>query len=236
MTKWLEQNKNIVLFIVLFLFILMSIFYFFVIRPLVVEEDNQQQQLKRINADIAFYQQATNKLKPKKFTSRETSLLIGNIPSRPYVEGIINDLVRTETETGVVIENISSVIYPNGVSEGEDPSRGKGKIQPVQNKNNGNWENILPDGTLKKLKKQMTKIDNIHVSFVELVINVNGEVASMNNFVNQLEALNRVIHVQSYEYSVNKEQGSRLEAVVTIRAFYSKDFANLIDNDNDIED
>ena len=58
MTKWFEQNKKIVLIILLVLFMVLSLFYIFLIRPLAAEEKNLQEQLKRISEDTSFYQNA----------------------------------------------------------------------------------------------------------------------------------------------------------------------------------
>ena len=46
MTKWLEQNKNIVLIIVLILFVILALLSLFLIRPLAADEETKRQELK----------------------------------------------------------------------------------------------------------------------------------------------------------------------------------------------
>ena len=77
MTKWLEQNKNIVLIIVLILFVILALFFIFLIRPLAADEETKRQELNRINDDVSFYQNHLNELTPQTFTDQEKELLIG---------------------------------------------------------------------------------------------------------------------------------------------------------------
>jgi Tfp pilus assembly protein PilO len=78
-------------------------------------------------------------------------------------------------------------------------------------------------------------VNDLPISFVELTIDVNGEEEKVNQFVSSLENLKRIIHVQSYEYKINKEKGNRLEGIVTIRAFYSEKLAEFVDEKMDFE-
>ena len=128
MTKWIEQNKKIVLIILLVLFVGLSLFYFFLIRPLAAEEKNLQDQLKQISEDTSFYQSKINQLKPQSFTDEEKLLLVGSVPSRPNVEEVITDLEKTELETGVAIENISFTINSTGSNEAENPSNSQTEV------------------------------------------------------------------------------------------------------------
>ncbi len=234
MIKWLEQNKKIVLLIVLFFMLILTVFYLFMIRPLAAQEKNLQQQLKRINDDRSFYQKALKKLIPQKTTDNEKSLLIASVPNRPNVEELIKDMERTELETGVVIEKISSSIHSDGLNNDEaaaQKTETQENNQPIQKQEQG-WKNIFPKETLEKLKGRLAGLDDLTVSYVEMVINVNGEAKDVHKFVNRLENFTRIIHIQSYEYKLNKEKNNRLEAILTIHAFYCKDFAKLIDERN----
>ncbi|MED3623671.1 hypothetical protein [Neobacillus thermocopriae] len=232
MTKWLEQNKNIVLIIILFILLLLVAFYLFMIRPLALEEKNQQQQLNRIKSDFSYYQQSIKSLQPNSFSDEEKELLIGSIPSKPYIEEIIKDLERTELENEVVIENISYNLNENRLSD--DEAVGKTE-EETRKSGKENWENILSQDVMKKFKEQIEKVEDLPISFVELTIDVNGEAEKVNQFVSQLENLKRIIHVQSYEYKINKEKDNRLEGIVTIRAFYSEKLAEFIDEKMDFE-
>ena len=78
-------------------------------------------------------------------------------------------------------------------------------------------------------------MSDLNVSYVEMVIDLNGEVEDVNTFVNRLENLKRIIHVQSYDYSINEEKNNRLEGILTIRAFYSEDFAQFINAESDFK-
>lgn len=235
MTKWLEQNKNIVLIIILFFLFLLAAFYLFMIRPLALEEKTQQQQLNRIKNDLSFYQQSIKSLQPNSFTSEEKESLLGSIPSKPNVEEIIKDLERTELENEVVIENFSYNVNENGLSDDEAEGKTEEKNQIVQKSGKENWENILPQDIMEKWKDQVKKVNDLPISFVELTIDVNGEEEKVNQFVSQLENLKRIIHVQSYEYKINKEKGNRLEGIVTIRAFYSEKLAEFVDEKMNFE-
>ena len=113
MTKWLEQNKNIVLIIVLILFVILAIFFIFLIRPLAADEETKRQELNRINDDVSFYQNHLNELSPQTFTDQEKDLLIGKVPATPNVEEVVKDLEKTEIKTGAVIDNVAISIFPN---------------------------------------------------------------------------------------------------------------------------
>ena len=246
MTKWIEQNKKIVLIILLVLFVGLSSFYFFLIRPLAAEEKSLQDQLNRISEDTSFYQSKINQLKPQSFTDEEKLLLVGSVPGRPNVEEVITELEKTELETGVAIENISFSINSTRSNEAENPSNNQTEVgaqaneeaqanQPVQQQGSSSWEQILPKETLERLKEKFVDVTDLNVSYVEMVIDLNGEVEDVNTFVNQLENLKRIIHVQSYDYSINEEKNNRLEGILTIRAFYSEDFAKFINADSDFK-
>ena len=113
MTKWLEQNKNIVLIIVLILFVILALFFMFLIRPLAADEETKRQELNRINDDVSFYQNHLNELTPQTFTDQEKDLLIGKVPATPNVEEVVKDLEKTEIKTGAVIDNVAISIFQN---------------------------------------------------------------------------------------------------------------------------
>lgn len=227
MLDWVEKNKKIILLMILFLLILMTAFYSFMIRPLVAEKRNHQQQLDEINADISAYKQGINKLKPERLSGEEQALLISSIPGKPNVEDIIKDLQKVASETGAVIENISSTINGNGTSNNGTPNANATQNKQANNGSaqqagQGNWENIFPKEVLDKLKNKMADVNNLKVSYVEMTIKLNGTAANMNDFVKQIENLNRITHIQSYQYSINEAGDHRVEGTVTIRSYYTK--------------
>ena len=81
----------------------------------------------------------------------------------------------------------------------------------------------------------MVDVSDLKVSYVEMVIDLNGEEEDVHSFVDRLEDLKRIIHVQSYDYSINEERDNRLEGILTIRAFYSENFAQFINAESDFK-
>ncbi|WP_102274402.1 hypothetical protein [Cytobacillus massiliigabonensis] len=251
MTKWLEKNKNTVLIAILFLFLLLFVFYFFMLRPLAAEEKNQLQELNRINEDASFYEQAINKLESQVFTDEEKQQLLASIPVRPNVEELIKDIERTELETGAVIDSVTFNLNsgnPSGLEnrqnsemDAETPAEESQNINEeqvngtIQNLEGNDWDQLLPAELLAILKEKYPDLYNLDISYIEMMIDVNGEVEDVNRFVSGLENLKRTTHIQTYEYSINEEKENRLEGIVTIRAFYSQDFANFIDDDTKFE-
>lgn len=230
MTKLFEQNKNIILVIVLVLFLLCGSFYFFMVRPLAAEKENMRQELNRINEDAVFYQESIDHLLPQTFTEEEAEELIGSIPIEPNVEEVIKDLERTELETGTVIDHIAVSNYPF-----EEIDNTKVDNQTEESLNLGQWGHLFPSELSEKVEHLLTEVSDLKVSYVELAIDINGKQDDVNTFVNKLESLQRIIHVQGFDYSINEEKDNLLEGVVTIRAYYSEDFANLIYDDPDFE-
>src|SRR4051812_16830193 len=211
MTKWFEQNKRMVLIIFLTLLIVLSLFYYILIRPLAAQEENLRHQLYRVHEDTSFYQKKLEQLDPKTFTDKEKLLLVGSVPSKPNVEEVIKELEKTELETGVAIEDITISIKPNGINTEATQQDAQAKAetqnnndtqvnsektpQSVPNQGASSWENILSKETLERLKDKQEKLNGLKVSYIEMVINLNGEVKDVNAFVNQLESLKRIIHV-----------------------------------------
>lgn len=240
MTKWFEQYKNVVLITILFLFLLLFVFYSFFIRPLAAEEKNNREQLNRIEEDTLFYQQELKKLQPQEFTNEEQQLLIRSIPTRPNVEELIKDIERTELATGIVIENIGFNISQNEIIEGKEqpnPSETNepDSSNPSEQSSNTSWEHIFPSESYEIVKEKLGALSDITLSFVEISIDVNGDVENVKKFAEQLENLNRIVHIQNFDYVINKEQDNQLEGIITIRAFYSEDFIQFIDEDSNFK-
>lgn len=251
MTKWLEKNKNAVLIVILILFMLLFIFYFFMLRPLAAEEKNQLQQLNRINEDYAFYKQVNKNLEPQSLTDEEKQQLLSSIPIRPNVEELIKDLERTELKTGAVIDSVTFSINSGNPADIKNPPNGEvGTANQADNVQDNNeeqanetiqqqrvnaWDNILPERLLNILKEKYPNVYNLDISYIEMMINVNGEAEAVNQFIYGIENLKRTIHIQAYEYTINEDKDNRLEGIITIRAFYSADFADFIDDDTQFE-
>jgi len=248
MTKWFEQYKNVVLIFILILFLLLSLFYSFFIRPLAAEEKTNREQLNKIEEDVSFYQQQLAALQPLKFTEEEKQLLVGSIPAKPNVEEIIRDLEKKEIETGIVIESAGFKLFPNEIIEEQaqsqpEASEPAGETPPetteAQQENPpptevpSSWEHIFPPELFELVKDKLTEVKDITVSYVEITIDLNGNVEDVNRFIDEIEHLQRIIHVQNYDYSINEEKDNRSEGILTIRAFYSDDFVEFIKDETE---
>ena len=242
MTKWLEQYKNIVLIIVLILFVILALFFMFLIRPLAADEETKRQELNRINDDVSFYQNHLNELTPQTFTDQEKDLLIGKVPATPNVEEVVKDLEKTEIKTGAVIDNVAISIHQNEVNQvgqsevNPEAQEGNADGEPATPQGPNRWSHILPEETLKLLeeKEKLKDVNDLTISYVELAIDVNGKVKDIEQFLQEIESFKRITHVQGFDYTINEENG-RLEGVLTIRAFYSKDFENVINEDGEFQ-
>ena len=247
MTKWLEQHKNIVLIIVLILLAISALFFIFFIRPLTAEVEAKSQELNRINEDVSFYQERINQLSRQTFSDEEMELLVGSVPATPNVEDLIKELEKTEIETGAVIDNVSISLYQNesnvndGATAENENNQAETEAQetalqtdPQQGVNS--WPHIFPEETLNLLneKEKLVDINKLTVSYVELVIDINGKVRDIDKFVRELENFKRIIHVQEFDYTINEENG-RLEGAITIRAFYSEDFEEFINEKGEFQ-
>ncbi len=105
--------------------------------------------------------------------------------------------VRTQKVLRIEKKSINSQTEAD-VQKSEETSAN----QPVQQQGSSSWEQILPNETLDLLKEKMVNVSNLKVSYVEMVIDLNGEEEDVHTFVDRLENLKRIIHVQSYDYSI----------------------------------
>jgi Tfp pilus assembly protein PilO len=242
MTNWFEQYKKIVLTTILVLFLLLLVFYSFLMRPLAAEEKMKREQLNRVEEDTLFYQQELNKLQPQKFTEEEQQLLVRRVPTRPNVEELIKDIEKTELDTGIVIENIGVTNSPNELNVEKEQQPTSETSEPdnnetVQPSEISSWEHIFPSDSesYQLIQEKLAAVSDITLSFVEISIDVIGSVEDVKKFADKLESLNRIIHIQNYDYVINEDQDSRLEGNIKIRAFYSEDFKQFIDEDLDFK-
>ncbi|MEB1807661.1 MAG: SPOR domain-containing protein [Bacillaceae bacterium] len=224
MTEWLNNNNNRILYSVLIFFLLLVVFYMYFIRPLQAEERSQQEELHRIQTDIAHYQTQISKLTVQSLTPLQKKTLLDRVPMRPNVEQVIADLERTELDTGAVIDSVSISIHPSERSEAQE-----NEGQDVQS-----WRNILDEDLYSLLETQVADVNALHVSSIELSISMNGKEADVHSFIEEVEKLKRIIHVQSYDYSLDSET-ERLQASATLRAFYCEDFLAFIEDVGDFK-
>ena len=157
------------------------------------------------------------------------------------MEEVVKELEKTEIKTGAVIDNVAISIFPNEVvsqenTDAQAAAEGQGNQETSAETMANSWSHVLPEETIKLLneKEKLTQVNDLSVSYVELVIDVNGEVKNVEKFIWELESFKRVTHVQGFDYTINEENG-RLEGALTIRAFYSKDFEKLINEDGEFQ-
>ncbi|MFV8828752.1 SPOR domain-containing protein [Alkalihalobacterium sp. APHAB7] len=216
MSEWLNNNKNRILYSVLIFFLLLTVFYMYFVRPLQAEERSQQEELHRIQTDIAHYETQISKLTAQSLTPLQKKTLLDRVPMRPNVEQVIADLERTELDTGAVIDSVSISIHPSEAQENEG--------QDTQS-----WRNILDEDLYSLLETQVADVNGLHVSYIEMSISMNGKEEDVHSFIEEVEKLKRIIHVQSYDYSLDSET-ERVQASATLRAFYCEDFLEFIED------
>ncbi|WP_216828809.1 hypothetical protein [Alkalihalobacterium elongatum] len=227
MSEWLNSNKKAILYGILIFFLILAAFYFYFVKPLQAEERSQQEELQRVHTEIATYQTKIDKLTPQTLTSLQRKALLDRVPMRANVEQVIADLEKTELKTSAVIEDVSISIH-NNENEQIEGTEGVEENEPES------WKHIFDDELYSLLESQVTDVNQLNVSYVELNINMNGKEEDVHSFIEEIEKLKRIIHVQSYDFSLDDET-DRLEANLNLRAFYCEDFSEFIDVKQDFK-
>ncbi|MFN7251639.1 MAG: hypothetical protein ACK4M9_12710 [Anaerobacillus sp.] len=226
MNDWVRGNGKLLTYLFFILFLILVAFYMYMIRPVSVDVKNKQFELSTVNKEIDVLQTWLHELEVNILTPDEQKKLLSSIPIRPNVEQIIADLERTELETGAVIESLGFIIT-NSASEVNSTEQ-----QTVTD----NWVTILPEAVHQIFTDKILPIKDISVSYVEIDVSINGEAAAVHSFVSELEKLERVVHVQSYNYSEeNEEEETRLTGSITFRVFFFEDFAEFITDDRSFQ-
>ncbi|MCL7748100.1 hypothetical protein [Halalkalibacter alkaliphilus] len=218
MSEWLDRNQKPVLYIIILLFLGLVSLYIYQVRPLQTEKATQQRELQLIHTEISNYEAQISQLRPQTLTLQDQKRLLNSVPSQPNVEQLVADLERTELETGVFIRNISTAISPNESGESL-------------------WSHIFSEDMLEILGPRVKDVDMLTVSYIELRVDVTGEEKDVHMFVEKIENLPRIIHLQDYTYDISVGENSvkTFNGTVTIRAFYSEDFAEYIETLNEFE-
>ena len=171
--------------------------------------------MQRVKNSISDYEVQMAKMEQQFLTEEEARDLLAKVPIRPNVEQMVANLERTELETEIVIQNIGISISPN---EGEGEK----------------WKHILPEEVYTILEEKVTEIDDIQVSYVEMTLSVEGEEENVHSFVDKIENLERITHIQSYTYTTDEET-EEVSANITIRSFYTEDFTPFIEEIEEFE-
>ncbi|MDC3416972.1 hypothetical protein [Aquibacillus salsiterrae] len=230
----MNQNNNaiqqIILTVSVLLLVAIGIFYWVMIRPVVAEEKQKETELKQVETAVADYQKLLADLTPQQLTDEEKDTLLKGIPVRPNVEQVIVDLEKTEKNTGVLINSISFGNLPVG----------KGKVGQVteaaeeeKELSTAEWNAVFPEPIFKLIEAKFKDV-KVKVNYLDVQLSVNGKEAEINRFIEGLENLPRVVHVQSYSYS-GGEKGADMSASISARVFYSDSFAPFVAAGNDYE-
>ncbi|WP_088103712.1 hypothetical protein [Halalkalibacter urbisdiaboli] len=216
MTEWLKDNQKAIVYLFIILLLALVACYVNIVRPVAHEKANKELILSGIEQEVSALDSTLASLESESLSAVEKQRLLTSVPLKPNVEEIIADLERTEMATDIVIDDISISIEPNAYEEEK-------------------WRHILPEDLYERLQERMAKIEDLTVSYVELTINVNGLEDNIHWFVQELEHLERTIHVQNYTFGLESEKEDRANANITIRTFYSEDFVPFVENDDVFE-
>lgn len=217
MSEWLIRNQKPVLYVILFLFLGLASFYLFQLRPLQAQELRQQEELQRINQTLITYEKQITQSEKQTLTVAETEALLARVPLRPDVEQMVADLERTEIETEIVIDSISIQVVPNEVET-----------------ENQKWTHVLPEDLYVKVEEEVSDLDHLQVSYVEMTLTLQGTEENIHTFVDQLEQLERIIHVQHYSYETQTDSEDVLGSL-SIRAFYTEEFSPFMEETKGFE-
>ncbi|MEW8985647.1 MAG: hypothetical protein AB2401_01280, partial [Bacillus sp. (in: firmicutes)] len=193
------------------------IFYFAILRPLAAEKAEKEADLQRIEADTNSYEKVLQTLEPQTMTEAEKQELFQGIPGRPNIEQVIKDIEKTEGETGTSVSAISFQTESDEEAQAEVTTTTDGTVEQDQ------WSTLFPDSIYKLLEERVSEVKEFTVSYNEVQISLNGSDEDINEFVDKLEQLPRVFHIQNVTYSLNSEKGN-MDATISARVFYCEAF------------
>jgi len=217
MNEWLIRNQKPVLYIILLLFLGLASFYLFHLRPLQAQERGQKEELQRLNHTLLTYEEQIAKSEKQTLTIAEAEGLLAKVPLRPDVEQMVADLERTEIETEIVIDSISIHVVPNEIET-----------------ENQKWIHLLPEDLYMRFEGDIANLENLQVSYVEMTLSLQGTEENIHTFVDEMEQLDRIIHVQHYAYETQTDSEEVL-GNLTIRAFYTEDFSPFIEETKEFD-
>lgn len=198
-----------------------GIFYFAFVRPLAAEKAEKEANLQRIEADASSYEQVLSSLVPQTMTEAEKQELLEGIPGRPNIEQVIKDIEITEGETETSVSSISFQTEPEE-AQSEAATSTEGTVEQDQ------WSKVFPESIYKLLEERVSEVKEFTVSYIDVQISLNGSDENINVFVDKLERMTRVIHIQNVTYSVNSEKGN-MDATISARVFYCEAFQGILE-------
>jgi Tfp pilus assembly protein PilO len=215
-------KEKILIIAMALLFAFSAIFYFAFVRPLAAEKTEKEAALQRINTDASSYEKVLQSLEPQTVTEAEKQELIEGIPGRSNLEQVIKAIEKTEGETGTTVSTISFQTESEEEAQAEVATSSDGTVEQDQ------WSKVFPESIYKLLEKKVSEVKEFTVSYIDVQISLNGSEEDINQFVNKLETMPRVFHIQNVTYSQNTEKGN-MDASVSARVFYCEAFQAIIE-------
>jgi len=215
-------KEKILIITIAILVVFSGIFYWAILRPLTEEKAVKEEDLQRVEADTTSYEKVLQSLEPQSMTEAEKQELFQGIPGRPNLEQVIKDIEKTEGETGTSVSNISFLTESDEETQAEVTTTTDGTVEQNQ------WSTLFPESIYKLLEERVGEVKEFTVSYNEVQISLNGSDEDINEFVDKLEQLPRVFHIQNVTYSLNSENGN-MDATISARVFYCEAFQQILE-------
>lgn len=215
-------NEKILIIAIAILVVFSGIFYWAILRPLAAEKAEKEADLQRIEADTTSYEKVLQSLEPQSMTEAEKQELFQGIPGRPNIEQVIKDIEKTEGETGTSVSTISFQTESDEEAQAEATTTADGTVEQDQ------WSTLFPESIYKLLEERVSEVKEFTLSYNDVQISLNGSDEDINEFVDKLEQLPRVFHIQNVTYSLNSEKGN-MDATISARVFYCEAFQQILE-------
>ncbi|MGG7619363.1 hypothetical protein [Bacillus coreaensis] len=215
-------KEKILIIAIAILVVFSGIFYWAILRPLSAEQAEKEANLQKIEADTSSYEKVLQSLEPQTMTEAEKQELFQGIPGRPNIEQVIKDIEKTEGETGTSVSTISFQTESDEETQAEVTTTADGTVEQDQ------WSTLFPESIYKLLEERVSEVKEFTVSYNDVQISLNGSDEDINEFVDKLEQLPRVFHIQNVTYSLNSEKGN-MDATVSARVFYCEAFQQVLE-------
>ncbi|MGS2777293.1 hypothetical protein ACVBAX_07935 [Robertmurraya sp. GLU-23] len=215
-------KEKILIIAIAILVVFSGIFYWAILRPLSAEQAEKEANLQIIEADTSSYEKVLQSLEPQTMTEAEKQELFQGIPGRPNIEQVIKDIEQTEGETGTSVSTISFQTESDEETQAEVTTTADGTVEQDQ------WSTLFPESIYKLLEERVSEVKEFTVSYNDVQISLNGSDEDINEFVDKLEQLPRVFHIQNVTYSLNSEKGN-MDATVSARVFYCEAFQQVLE-------
>lgn len=215
-------KEKILIIAIAVLVVFSGIFYWAILRPLSAEQAEKEANLQKIEADTTSYEKVLQSLDPQTMTEAEKQELFQGIPGRSNIEQVIKDIEKTEGETGTSVSTISFQTESDEETQAEVTTTADGTVEQDQ------WSTLFPESIYKLLEERVSEVKEFTVSYNDMQISLNGSDEDINEFVDKLEQLPRVFHIQDVTYSLNSEKGN-MDATVSARVFYCEAFQQVLE-------